>query len=108
MTLQDILAVNVFQFLLVLARLSIVFAMMPGISANYVPVRLRLVVAVVVTFVLLPLVKPYLPPQPTTAAALAWLMVSEMLIGSFLGALIQTVMATLELAGQIIAQTTGI
>ena len=108
MTLQDILQVNVFQFLLVLGRLSIVFAMMPGISANYVPVRIRLVVAVLVSFLVLPLVKPYLPPQPGAPAALAWLMVSEMLIGAFLGAMIQIVMATLELAGQIIAQTTGI
>src|SRR3954468_20007876 len=108
MTLQDLLEVNIFQFLLVLGRLSIVFAMMPGISANYVPVRLRLVVAVLVSFLVLPLVKSYLPAQPSAPAALAWLMASELLIGAFLGSMIQIVMATLELAGQIIAQTTGI
>jgi flagellar biosynthetic protein FliR len=108
MTLDDFLAINVFQFLVVVARLSVFFVMMPGISATYVPVRIRLIVAMLVAVLVLPLVRQYLPQQPATPAALAWIIVSEMLIGAFLGAMIQIVMAALELAGQLISSTTGI
>jgi flagellar biosynthetic protein FliR len=108
MTLDDFLAINVFQFLVVVARLSVFFVMMPGISATYVPVRIRLIVAMLVAVLVLPLVRQYLPQQPTSPAALAWIIVSEMLIGAFLGAMIQIVMAALELAGQLISSTTGI
>ena len=40
--LQDLLTLNIFQFLLVFSRFSIIFLLFPGISAVYVPVRLRL------------------------------------------------------------------
>ena len=43
--LSDLLALNVFHFLLVFARLSVVFLLMPGISAAYVSTRIRLVLA---------------------------------------------------------------
>jgi flagellar biosynthetic protein FliR len=56
----------------------------------------------------LPLVKSGLPAEPSTPAAMTWLIVSELLIGAFFGALVQTVMGTLQLAGEVIAQSTGL
>jgi flagellar biosynthetic protein FliR len=106
--LQDILATNIFQFLLVFSRLSIVFFLFPGISASYVPARLRLLLALLVTYVALPLVKNDLPHQPDTPAGLVSLVVAEVLVGGFFGALVQTVMGTLQLAGEVIAQSTGL
>jgi flagellar biosynthetic protein FliR len=107
MTLNDYLAINVFQFLLVFARLSVVFFMMPGLSAGYVPVRVRLIFAVLVTVLVLPIVQKLLPAQPTETAELVWLITSEILIGGFLGAVIQILMAALEFAGQMISTATG-
>ena len=49
MTLNDYLALNVFHFILVFARLAVVFLMMPGISAVYVPMRIRLILAILIT-----------------------------------------------------------
>ncbi len=106
--LQDILATNIFHFLLVFSRLSIVFFLFPGLSASYVAARLRLLLALLVTFVALPLVRNELPPQPDTPAELASLVVMEVLVGAFFGALVQTVMGTLQLAGEVIAQSTGL
>ena len=106
--LQEFLSVNVFDFLLVFSRLSIVFFLMPGLSSSYVPARLRLFFALMVTMLILPMVQSSLPPQPTQAAQLAWLLGSETLIGAFLGALIQIIMATLDLAGQLISTATGL
>jgi len=105
--LQEYLSVNVFNFLLVFARLSVLFLLLPGISAAYVPVRIRLLFAVLVTMLVLPVVQASLPPQPQQTAELLWLIVSESLIGGFLGAVIQIIMAALELAGQMISTATG-
>lgn len=108
MTLNDYLAINVFHFLLVFARLAIVFIMMPGISAVYVPMRIRLILAMLVTVVMLPIVAPVLPPQPESPAELIWLVVSESLIGGFMGALVQIVMSALDLASFMISNAIGI
>lgn len=106
--LEEFLSVNVFNFLLVFARLSIVFFLLPGLSAAYVPARLRLLFALLVTMLVLPMIQSSLPPQPTQTAQLLWLLVSESLIGAFLGAVVQIVMAALELAGQMISTATGL
>lgn len=108
MTLEDYLSINVFNFLLVFARLSVVFFLFPGLSAGYVPMRIRLLFALIVTILVLPIVQPYLPAQPPQVAQLLWLIVSEILIGGFIGALIQIIMAALELAGQMISTATGL
>jgi flagellar biosynthetic protein FliR len=106
--LASLLATNVFQFLLVFSRISIVFFLFPGISASYVPMRLRLTVGLLVSLLTLPLVRSTLPPQPDSVAELVWLIVGEVLVGAFFGILVQTVMGTLQLAGEVIAQSTGL
>jgi flagellar biosynthesis protein FliR len=61
-----------------------------------------------VTVLVLPLVAPLLPAQPESPAELIWLIVSESLIGGFMGALIQIIMAALELAAFMISNAVGI
>lgn len=106
--LEQFLAINLFHFLLVFARLSVVFYLMPGISAGYVPARIRLILAVLVTLIILPLVQDTLPSQPTTAAELVGLIVIETLIGGFMAGLIQIAMSALMLAGEVISNAAGL
>ena len=106
--LEQLLATNLFHFLLVFARLSIVFYLMPGVSAGYVPARFRLILAVLITLIVLPVIKSSLPPQPASAADLVSLIVIETLIGGFMAGLIQIVMGTLMLAGEVISNATGL
>jgi flagellar biosynthetic protein FliR len=106
--LQDILALNIFHFMMVFSRFSVVFVLFPGISAAYVPVRIRLIVALLVTFVALPMVQDQLPPQPQNLADMLWLIGSELLIGGFIGAIVQFIMSILQLAGEVIATATGL
>lgn len=61
-----------------------------------------------VTLVALPLVQDYLPLQPETAAELAKLLVIETLIGGFIGAVIQMIMAALDIAGMVISRSVGL
>ncbi|MBT5242595.1 MAG: flagellar biosynthetic protein FliR [Rhodospirillaceae bacterium] len=106
--LSDLLALNVFHFLLVFARLSVVFLLMPGVSAAYVPTRVRLMLAMLVTLLSLPLVQGYLPPEPDTTAELVKLLFFEVFTGAFIGTVVQMVMAALNLAGLIISRSNGL
>ncbi len=108
MQLNDYLAINVFHLFLVFARLSVVFLLMPGVSAGYIPVRLRLMVALMVTVLVLPIVQDTLPPQPDTPAELIKLLVIEVIIGGFIGGLIQILMAALEVAGHMMSMAVGL
>lgn len=106
--LEQLLAINIFHFLLIFARLSVVFAMMPGVSAGYMPTRFRVLIALLVTVIMLPLLKDQLPAQPETSAELVWMIGAEVLIGGFLGAIIQILMSALETAGEMISNAAGL
>jgi flagellar biosynthesis protein FliR len=106
--LEEFLATNLFHALLVFSRLSVVFYLMPGVSAGYVPARVRLILAVLVTLIIVPLVSDTLPPQPTSPAELVGLIVIEVLIGGFMAGLIQIVMSALMIAGEVISNATGL
>ena len=106
--LTEILTVNIFQFFLVFARLSPVFLLFPGISAGYVSVRTRVVLALLIAFMLLPSLSSMLPDQPESAGELVWLFVHELLVGAFFGAILQFMMAALHLAGTMISRESGL
>jgi flagellar biosynthetic protein FliR len=106
--LEQFLAINTFHFLLIFARLSVIFYLMPGISAGYVPARIRLLLALLVTLIILPLVKDVLPQQPAGTAELVWLITAELLIGAFFAGMIQIIMSALMLAGEVISTAAGL
>ena len=108
MQLNDYLAINIFHLFLIFARLSVVFLLMPGLSAGYIPTRLRLMLALMITVLVLPMVQDILPPQPESTAELAKLIVVEVLIGGFIGALIQILMAALHVAGHMMSMAIGL
>ena len=108
MQLNDYLAINVFHFFLIFARLSVVFMLMPGVSAGYIPVRLRLMLAVMITILVLPIVQDTLPLQPDTPAEMVKLFVIEVIIGGFIGGLIQIIMAALDVAGHMMSMAIGL
>jgi len=106
--LEQFLAINIFHFMLIFARLGVVFYLMPGISAGYVPARIRLLLAMLVTLIILPIVKDTLPPQPTEVAELVWLITAEILVGAFIAGIIQIIMSALMFAGEVISTAAGL
>lgn len=105
--LEEYLVINIFHLLLVFSRLGTLFMLMPGISAPYVSARARMVLAMGVCVVALPTVGPQLPPLPPTAGELFFLIGSEVLIGAFIGAIIQAFMSALHFAGTVIGFNSG-
>jgi len=101
--LQDLLTLNVFGFFLLFCRVGTAFVALPGFSATYVSPEIRLLLALAVSFVLAPAVVPGLPGPPATVPGLGLLVLGEILIGGFFGALGRILMAALHTAGVIMA-----
>lgn len=101
--LEEYLTGNVFALMLIFARIGTAFAILPGLSAPHVDARVRVGVAMGVSLAVLPILAPSLPAQPASATALTLLIAGEILIGGFLGAIGQVLLAALQTAGTLIA-----
>ena len=101
--LNEVLNLNIFGFFLIFARVGTAFILLPGFSAIYVSPRLRLLFALAVSFVLLPVLGPTLPGLPESPAELGLILVAEIAIGAFLGVIASLLVAALQVAGTVIA-----
>lgn len=106
--LQEYLEVNIFAFLLVFARLGAAFMAVPGFGEGFVPVRVRLTIALAVTFLVTQFVADTLPSQPSSVMALMLLLVGEIMIGLIMGGALRMAISGLHIAGTIIAQQAGL
>jgi flagellar biosynthetic protein FliR len=92
---------------LVFARVGTMMMLLPGIGEIFVPVNVRLVLALLLSMVMWPLASPHLPPLPATIDGMTFDIVEEMIIGGMMGALLQFFSAALQTAGELISlQTT--
>ncbi len=106
--LQQLLPAGLFAFLLVFARLGPVFMLLPGIGEAFVPPRLRLTMALMVSLLLTPVVAGVLPAMPAAPGALIALIAGETVIGLFIGTVTRVLLSALQTAGMIIALETGL
>lgn len=97
--LHEFLAVNLFVFFLIFARVGAAFLVFPGFSAVYVNVRTRLLFALAISLVLSPTLAADLPAQPNTGIGLAMLVLGETVIGVFIGAVVRILVGSLQVAG---------
>ena len=91
-------------FALVMARVGTLVMLMPGIGDRSVPARSRLSFAVLLSLLLLPLVRPALPPLTGGMEVLVKLMLMELLVGFMIGTAVRITLMAMQLAGTIIAQ----
>ncbi len=105
--LSDLLTYDVFQFLLVFARLGAVIMMLPGFGSPMVSTRIRLILALGLCLVVTPVVGSGLPAMPQQPAALLLLLFGEITIGLFLGLTVQALMVALNLAGSYMSYQSG-
>ena len=69
--LEELLSLNIFAFMIVFARLGTAVSFMPGFSATYVSARLRLGIALAISFAVMPVIAPNLPVMPANIPDLA-------------------------------------
>ena len=105
--LEEILTLNIFGFFLIFARIGSALALMPGFSSGFVPGRMRLVVALVISFVLSPVLIADLPVRPPSILAAAILISGEVLIGAFFGTIARILISALQTAGTVVAYSSS-
>lgn len=99
---------HVFPFLLVLTRLGVAFMLFPGIGEAFVPTKIRMMLALAVSFVMFPALTPQLPPLPSGVPDLVLLIAREALIGVFFGSLLRLLMGAIETAGTMVGLQIGL
>jgi flagellar biosynthetic protein FliR len=96
-------------FLLMFARLGTMVMLMPGLGERGIPVRIRLVIALVLTLVLLPLYRnAYVADLNSGFAPLLGTLIQEILIGAVLGLTARLALSALLVAGTAIAFQLGL
>lgn len=101
--LSDLLQLNVFVFLLLFARIGMVFLLMPGIGSGYVPPKIRLGISLSICFILTPYLSTRLPGIPDSQIGLMLLLLGEVIIGGFMGLVARITVGALQTAGTLIA-----
>lgn len=100
--LSQYLVSELFAFLLVFCRIGSAIMLLPGFGEAYIMTRARLFIAVFISIVLAPTLH-HLPPVPDTLSVLMYVMISEIMVGIFIGSISRILISTLQIAGSIIA-----
>ena len=99
---------ELFGYFLVFARLGAAIMLLPGFGEAFVSPRIRLLLALAITFAVMPIVGDRLPPLPANVFELLVVLLGEILIGLFLGALARIMFGVLQTAGSLIANFTSL
>ena len=92
---------------LIFARIGAILLTLPGIGESYVPPRIRLSLALVVTLALWPVIGEALPPLPASLGAMVGWIIREVATGLMIGMLLRVFTSALGTAGEIVSlQTT--
>ncbi|MEH6951063.1 flagellar biosynthetic protein FliR [Nitrobacter sp. NHB1] len=95
-------------FMLVFARIGAMVMLLPGFGEVFIPVRVKLAIALILTLIILPLHRAAYHVDMQSVAPLVVMMVHEIIIGVVLGATARVTLAALSVAGSIIAQQLGL
>ncbi len=105
--MQELLNINLFHFLMVFLRLGSALMLMPGFMSSYISANIRLSLGLAVSIILMPVISPYISNIPNNTAELLTLIIQEISVGVFLGAVMQFLYSSLSLSGAIAGQAIG-
>lgn len=106
--MPELIVEEVFRLLLIFVRIGSAMVIMPGLAEAYVAARIRLFLAVGLSFVLVGPLASTLPALPDQPLALARLLAAEVVIGLFIGVTAKVLFAALHIAGTTIAFHSGL
>jgi flagellar biosynthesis protein FliR len=101
--LQELLTLNLFVFVLIFVRVGTALMLMPGFGAAEINPTVKLVIALGISFILVPVLQGSMPRIPTAPASLGILFAVEALIGAFFGLVARILASALHVAGTIIS-----
>jgi flagellar biosynthetic protein FliR len=91
---------------LIFARVGAILMLIPGIGEAYVPPRIRLSLALVVSLALWPVVGATLPGLPESVGGMAGWVIREVATGLMIGALLRMMFSALATAGEVVSHQT--
>jgi len=101
--LEHFLTTSTLAFMLTFTRLGTAIMIMPGVGDSFVSQRVRLHIALAMSFALFPLSMPYMPnPMPNTMG-LMMLIAMEFVIGMLFGTMARMLMTALDTAGMVVS-----
>jgi len=106
--LDQLIPGNLYALFLVFARVGSVIMLLPGFGEAYVSARIRLMFALVLSVVLLPIVAKHLPAMPASPFQLVIHFGIEILIGLFIGGAVRILVSALQIAGTVVAYQTSL
>jgi flagellar biosynthetic protein FliR len=95
-------------FALVLARIGAAMLLLPGLGETAVPAMPRIGLAVALTVLLLPALRPLVPPVPAAGIDLGLMLGSEVLTGIWFGWIARQTALVLPVMAQMMAYMTGL
>lgn len=99
---------DIYSYFFVFLRLGALLMFFPGIGETFVPVRIRLLLAFVLTFVITPVVAVDLPAEKLLTTQTVIYILREVLFGLFLGVLARILLTSLQVTGSIIGLQTSL
>ena len=104
----SLLPVLAATFMLVFARVGSMVMLLPGFGESNIPVRIKLGIALLLTFILLPLHRAAYQVDVQAINPLLVMMVHEIIVGVVLGATARVTLSALQVGGAVIAQQMGL
>ena len=105
--LSELIPAAVFEALFIFARIGTAISIFPGFGEFYVTPRIRLVIALMTSIILVPVLEDIIPPEPAGVGELLLMIGGEAAIGAFIGLTAQILLSTVTTAGTIIAFQSG-
>jgi len=105
--IQEFVISQLLIYILVFCRVGTIMMVMPGIGDTFVSPNVRLLFALAFTVVVSPIASQFLP-EVTTNGQMAGLVISEIVIGFFIGTVARIFMAALDTAGMLISMQMGL
>lgn len=88
---------------LVFLRVGTVVMLMPGIGEAFVPPRIRLAFALLLSLCMAPIARPALQAMPASMGDLGGAALHEVIVGLILGGLIRYLLSALAVAGEVVS-----
>lgn len=95
-------------WLVVFARVGTILMLLPAISDEAIPPRIRLLVALAVSVALSGLIAPRVQPEITSFRAIPGLVIAEVLVGLGIGMMMRIMFQSIGAAGAIISYQIGL
>ncbi|MCC6598341.1 MAG: flagellar biosynthetic protein FliR [Alphaproteobacteria bacterium] len=106
--LEAFLTNSAFAFMLTFVRLGTAIMIMPGVGDSFVSEKVRLHIALALSFALFPLTMPHIPSPLPGTAGLLMLIIMEFVIGLLFGTVARMLMTALDTAGMVMSIASGL